>query len=143
MTEAAVCLCVCVCLHVRVCFHPSLRSLRHRGILPVTPPLWGARPFPPLCHRFACSPLSHSRPPHTVCFYLSVKPAGCFLSFSSSALSVFLPLSLEAWKRIKCISDNICVNFNASQWAECTLHCSSIRVQLSDSMYAFNNTNQS
>lgn len=41
-----------------------------------------------------------------------------------------------------CIRGNITVNFNAPQWVQFTLHCSSIRFRLTDSVYTFNNAGQ-
>lgn len=43
---------------------------------------------------------------------------------------------------VQFILENITVNFYVPHWLECTLHCSSIRFRLTDSVYTFNNAGQ-
>lgn len=83
-------------------------------------------------------------PPHS--FLPFSKPLQFFpqLLFLCTWPSVCLCLSPAACMcvSVQCVFDNITVNFNVPQWVECTLHCSSIRTRLTDSVYTFNNAGQ-
>lgn len=88
------------------------------------------------------SSFCHQNWPHCTLFFLAPS--------SSPGHSAKAEAPASSWKRARvgvrycgvCIWENITVNFNAPQWVQFTLHCSSIRFRLTDSVYTFNNAGQ-